>query len=378
VFRTQIVDYNTQLSNYLKDLNALRAQDIQKLDLSRENTLARNTGVKRAWQYEQADVDMGGTGSANWAEAERQEILETGKVSHKVVVDENGNPVLNKSGNPLKDGPHGHHQQNVADHPNQQANPDNIKFYKSEEQHRVEGHGGDYGNETDAPLIDKDQMLKNTNDKRVIVKEGEIAQTKTSIFKNELRGLGIAVAIGLGVGITIGFVVSLAQSGVTPESLKLAAIESAKGGLEAGALAAVSYGVGRTIGEVASKTVGGLLQNLGVTLTENIAKMVNMGVVGGLTIVVFSAYQFIKLKRMGIATRDALIQVGKQALFSLSLLAVSIAAQGIWGGPAGIIVSVSIGIILISYTVITSVHQRQFAERVRIYTIEKCYPEFQI
>ena len=63
-------------------------------------------------------------------------------------------------------------------------------------------------------------------------------------------------------------------------------------------------------------------------------------------------------------------------MFSLSLLAVSIAVQGTWGGPAGIIVSMSIGIIMVSYTVIDSVQQRQFAEKIRVYTIDKCRPTF--
>ena len=204
-------------------------------------------------------------------------------------------------------------------------------------------------------------MLEKTNSKRV--------------FKNELRGLGIAVAIGAGLGITVGFVTTLAQSGVTPDSLKLALAEGAKGGLESGFLAGVGYGIGRTIGEVASKAAAGL-ENIGITITDNISKMINMGVVGALTVVVFSAYQFIKLKRNNVATKDALIQVGKQALFSLSLLAVSIAAQGIWGGAAGIIVSVSVGIIMITYSVADSIHQRHFAEEIRVYTIEKCCPSF--
>ena len=196
-------------------------------------------------------------------------------------------------------------------------------------------------------------MLEKTNSKRV--------------FKNEIRGLGIAVAIGAGLGMTIGFMTTLAQSGVTPDSLKLALAEGAKGGLESGLLAGIGYGIGRTIGELASKTVAGVLENLGVTITDNISKMINMGVVGTLTVVVFSAYQFIKLKWSGVATKDALIQVGKQALFSLSLLAVSIAAQGIWGGATGIIVSVSVGIIMITYSVVDSVHQRHFAEKIRVY-----------
>jgi hypothetical protein len=210
----------------------------------------------------------------------------------------------------------------------------------------------------------------------LIQKNQEISASKKNIVRNELRGLGIAVAIGLGVGVTVGFVVTLAQSGISPESIKLATIEGAKSGAEAGAMAAVGYGIGRTVGEVASKAFSGLLENLGVNITENISKMVNMGVVGALTIVVFSAYQFIKLKSQGVATRDALLQVGKQSLFSLSLLSISIATQGIWGGSAGIIVSLSIGIILISYTVGQSVHQRNFAEKVRVYMIDKCRPSF--
>lgn len=332
--------YNSQLQNFLTDLNQKRAYDASNLDLTKPNSTARSRGVQRAWEYERADVEMGGKGSGEWTEEQLEEIRNTGKVR----------------------GAEGHHQRNVADHPGQQADPDNIKFYKDRQTHLDEGHGGDWHNESDADTIDKNEMLRKTNSKRV--------------WKNELTGLGIAVAIGVGIGMTIGFVTTLAQSGFTPDSIKLALAEGAKAGLESGALSAVGYGIGRTIGEVASQAVAGVLENLGLTITENISKMINMGVVGALTIVVFSAYQFIKLKRRGVATKEALIQVGKQALFSLSLLAVSIAAQGIWGGHIGIIVSVSIGIILISYSVVDLVHQRHFAEKVRIYTIEKCYPQF--
>lgn len=332
--------YNTQLQRFLTDLNQKRASDASSLDLSKPNSNARNRGVQRAWEYERADVEMGGKGSGDWTKEQREEIRETGKVR----------------------GAEGHHQKNVADHPDQQANPDNIKFYKNRQDHLDKGHKGDWQNESDANLIDKNEMLKRTNAKRV--------------WKNEIRGLGIAVAIGAGLGMTIGFVTTLAQSGVAPDSLKLALAEGAKGGLESGLLAGVGYGIGRTIGEVASKAFAGVLENLGITITDNISKMINMGVVGVLTVVVFSVYQFIKLKRHGVATKDALIQIGKQALFSLSLLAVSIAAQGIWGGAAGIIVSVSVGIILITYSVADSVHQRHFAEKIRVYTIEKCYPLF--
>ncbi len=334
--------YNTQLNNYLTKLNSLRASDVQRYDLGSPNQTARNMGVKRAWMYEKADIEMGGSGSANWNTEEKAQILERDTVR----------------------GAEGHHQQNVSDHPEQQANPDNIKFYKTKDEHLQDGHDGNWDNESNKPMMDKNKMLEKTNSKRV--------------FRNELKGLGLAVAIGAGVGLTIGFITTLAQSGVTPDTLKLATVEGLKSGVESGLLSAVGYSIGRTIGEVAFKAVSGMLESVGITITENISKMVNMGVVGGLTIVVFSAYQFVKLKLKGVATKDALIQTGKQALFSLSLLVVSIAAQGIWGGAAGIIVSISIGIIMITYSVTDSVHQRHFAEKIRIYTIEKSYPSFSV
>jgi hypothetical protein len=334
--------YNAQFNGYLIKLNTLRAGDAQRYNLSSPNQAARNMGVKRAWMYEKADIEMGGSGSANWSAEEKAQILKHDSVR----------------------GAEGHHQQNVSDHPEQQANPDNIKFYKTKDEHLQDGHDGNWDNESNKPLTDKNKMLEKSNSKRV--------------FKNELKGLGLAVVIGSAVGLTIGFITTLAQSGITPDTLKLATIEGLKSGAESGILSAAGYGIGRTIGEVASQAISGVLENAGITITENISKMVNMGVVGALTIVVFSTYQFIKLKLKGVATREALIQTGKQALFSLSLLAVSIAAQGIWGVAAGIIVSVSIGVIMITYSVADTVHQRHFAEKIRIYTIEKCYPSFSV
>lgn len=334
--------YNAQLNEYLEKLNKLRADDAQRYTLSSPKQAARNMVVKRAWMYEKADIEMGGSGSANWSAEEKAQILKHDSVR----------------------GAEGHHQQNVSDHPEQQANPDNIKFYKTKDEHLQDGHDGNWDNESNKPMTDKNKMLEKTNSKRV--------------FKNELKGLGLVVAIGFGVGLTIGFITTLAQSGITPDTLKLATIEGLKSGAESGMLSAVGYGIGRTIGEVASQAISGVLKNIGITITENISKMVKMCVVGALTIVVFSIYQFIKLKLKGVATREALIQTGKQALFSLSLLAVSIAAQGIGGVAAGIIVSVSIGVIMITYYVADAVHQRHFAEKIRIYTIEKCYPLFSV
>lgn len=98
---------------------------------------------------------------------------------------------------------------------------------------------------------------------------------------------------------------------------------------------------------------------------------------GGITATgVFSTVQFVKLVCKGESLKAAAIQVGKQALFSLSLLVVSITAQGIFGGPSGIIVSVGVGVIFVTYTIADTVHQRNYSEKLRVYMIEKCKPIF--
>lgn len=341
---------NTEFSGYLDYFQQARVMDASSLDLTQVNQAARSRGVYRAWQYEKADIAMGGNGSAKWTAQEKQDILDN------VDMD---NQLSSRSG---VRGAEGHHQKNVADHPDQQANPDNIKFFRTRKEHLEEGHHGDWHNETDSPMSDKDQMLRDTNDRRVKA--------------NELHGLKMAAIIGVGVGFTIGFAVELAKSGVSPESIKYAVLGGAKAGTESGVLAVAGFSLGRTIGETAANAVEGLLTNVGVQVTQNIAKMCYMGVAGLITVSLFSAYQFIKLKLQGVATKEALIQVGKQALFSLSLIAVSIVAQGIWGGAAGLIVSTSIGVIFITYSIVDAVHQRKFSAYIREYMIEKSKPYF--
>ena len=213
--------------------------------------------------------------------------------------------------------------------------------------------------------VDEDAMDK------VMEDTGIKSKVKTAIKRNEIQGLVCAAAIGAGIGFTIGFAVTLAQSGVTPDSVKYAFVNGEKSGIASGIQSVVGYGIGRTIGQVATNAIEGFLSNAGFEITENISKMCTMGTIGAITIAVFSTVQFVKLIYHGECLKSAAIQVGRQAMFSLSLLAVSIAAQGIWGGPAGIVVSIGSGIIVVSYTIADAVHQRTFTEQCRITTIEE-------
>lgn len=263
-----------------------------------------------------------------------------------------------------------HHETSISFDPDKQSMADNIVPLKTSE-HQNTHYNPDKG------VVDYNHPVEGPEHNRT----GEMAEgNRKRVFRNELQGLGIAAAIGAGIGFTIGFAVTLAQSGVSPDSLRTAMASGAKGGAESGILSAVGYGIGRTIGHTIGQTVAaaitGMLENPGVEIANNITQMCNMGAVGFITITVFSVYQFIKLKLRGTATREALLQVGKQALFSLSLLAISIAVQGLYGGHAGTIVSISIGVILVIYTIGTTAHHRKFEDRLRIYTIEKCKPVF--
>ena len=224
-------------------------------------------------------------------------------------------------------------------------------------------HNGDFRNSTEGKLINRDRRLKDINGKR--------------IFKNELTGIGAAAAIGLGIGFTIGFSIQLAKIGVSPENLKNAVIAGGNVGAESAIMATVGHVVGRTIGELTAKVTEGVFNNFGMVVTDNIMKMCNMASIGVITITVFSIYQFTKLKLAGYSTKECIIRTAKGTLFSLLTLTISIIAQGIWGGAAGVIVSTSIGLICISYTLATTVHDRKLTEAIEVFIINKSMPRLE-
>lgn len=301
---------------------------------------SRGGGVKLAWRYEKADIEMGGNGSANWNKSQKEEIL--------------------TSKNNTVRGAEGHHQKNVAHHPEEQANPDNIKFYKSREEHLKKGHQGNFRNESDASMTNKEAMLKTTNIKRVVY--------------NELKGAGIAAIIGFVTGASIGFIVNIAQNGLTPDSFKIAILNSGKIGLEGAAFGMINHIGTRIIGDTVIRSMTGLLSKFGVTITENITQACNVGIMGSIVIITMSTYNYIQLRRNGHFAKDALYLTGKQALIPLGYLAVTVLIQGAYGGPAALAVSVGIAAITLSYTMYQSYQNKELMAKIHTYTIEKSYP----
>ena len=334
--------FNIQCREFTENLRELsqryNAKVRQAVALDSTYKSSRSQGVKLAWKYEKADVEMGGNGTANWNESQKQEILERGSVR----------------------GAEGHHQRNVAAHPEDQADPDNIKFYKSRKEHLEEGHHGDFHNESDAPPIDKEAKLEHTN--------------RTRVIRNELKGAGIAAVIGFISGASIGFIVTIAQNGISPDSLKDAAINGGKAGLEGAAFGLVNHIGTRLIGDIATNAMTGLLSNFGIEITENITKACNIGVVGSIAIVTFSVYQFVRFKRNGVTTKDALHTVGKSALISVASLGATIVVQAAFGGPAALAVSIGIGAVALSYSMYNVYHDKKLMSKIHCFTINKSYP----
>ena len=169
--------------------------------------------------------------------------------------------------------------------------------------------------------------------------------------------------VGFGFGFTLSFVTELAKAGISSEKVSDAIFSSGQYGLEMGAVSLGTYGIGRGASYA--------MQRAGVDLMTKTGALVNLTAVGVLSIAVISAYQCAKLHMHGDLNEETLSGIGRQGAFSLALLTASIAAQGIWGGPAGLIVSTSFGLLFMAKDAAALVQERKTEEKIRVYTIEQ-------
>lgn len=286
--------YNDGITRLLRLSDKARMLTQQRLAADPNYTLGRGIGVKLAWEYEKLDFKLGGRGSEKWMSPHKEEILTTGKIS----------------------GAEGHHAQNVADHPVEQSNPFNIKFYKNREDHLNKGHGGDFHNESDMPMIDRHKMVKNTKNK--------------SVVKNEFKGAGIAAIIGFGTAATISYIIELSKNGISYETFKNATRTAFINGAIGAGFGTGSYLVYRGIELAADYAI----KKMGIKLSEHALKGVKGSVAGGVLIAGTSVYGYLQLRKEGYSVQDSLIETGKQAAFPTVTLVLSIC-----GGPIGITIS---------------------------------------
>ena len=199
-----------------------------------------------------------------------------------------------------------------------------------------------------------DQVLEDT---------GISERVRTTKLRNELTGLGMVAAMGLGMGFTMSLVSGLARVGLDSEKISDVVFDSLTAGTESGTIAAVTYAAGRGTTH--------LMESVGLNLMPSAGYIANFATVGVLSTSIICIYQFTKLKLNGASTDEALNITGRTSMSSMTMLVVSLAAQGIWGGPAGIIVSTGAGLALLIMDAGKTVHARKLETRLREYSIEE-------
>lgn len=250
--------------------------------------------------------------------------------------------------------PEYHHRQSISSDPQKQSQTDNVDILDTT------AHDHKHVD----PETGKINYKKPVNEEPLNRTGDMIKGNKARVLRNELTGLGLAAAIGLGTGVTMSLVSGLARVGLDSGRIGDVVFDSLAAGTESGTIAAVTYTAGRGATH--------LMEAAGLDILSASGRMMNFAAIGLLSTSIVCVYRFTKLKLGGAATDEALALTGRTALSSAAMLAVSLAAQGIWGGPAGIIVSTGAGLAILVVDTGKTVHDRRLEERLREYSIEEC------
>jgi hypothetical protein len=109
-----------------------KAADATVAYTKKELKAARQRAVRQAWKDERALINAGQRGTRDWSDAERAELLRTGKVKGYV----------------------GHHINSVKGHEEMAGDPNNITFLTPAE-HQARHPGGNWRNPTTGELLDR-------------------------------------------------------------------------------------------------------------------------------------------------------------------------------------------------------------------------------
>lgn len=287
----------------------------------------RDAGVRTAWRYERESIKLGGRGSENWTRAERAQILQRKTL----------------------EGAQGHHLMNVHDHPDFMTEASNIKFYRTRDEHRIKGHGGDFHNESDMPFIDKDLML--------------IKDFNRGMLKREMFAAGTAAIAGFTVSASITLMIELANNGLTVENFKESLQTASIEGLKGASCGVLYYGGFRLGGEAIERAIP--LMHLGPRAAKLIKTQgAKMAILGGAIIVADSIWQTTKDINNGEDITVALQNTAKKQALPVALLALTVC-----NAPAGLIASIG----SIGYSVFTGYREQQTLEKVHIHQMDFLY-----
>lgn len=298
----------------------------QRLAADPNYNLGRGIAVRLAWQYEKLDLQLGGRGSEKWMYPNKDEILTIGKVT----------------------GAEGHHPKNVANHPEEQSNPNNIKFFKNRSDHLHEGHGGDFHNETDGQMIDRQLMVTKTKN--------------MSVLKNEMRGAGLSAIIGFSTVASMSFIIELSQAGISYEKVKDASLNAMRSGAVGAEFALGSYFIYRS----AEAATNYILDNSAINLSGKVLKGVKGGIPGGVLILGTSTYNYIQMRNEGYSVQDSLTEAGKQAAIPTAILVACIYSPD----PVSKVIGLASSAVYMLYFLIDGLLEQGFSEDLKKFQLE--------
>lgn len=328
-------------ANFIQKMNWERAIDashtVLGLGVNPNFEGERSKAVRGAWQYERERIRRGFKTTRPFSDEQKKHIAQFGKLR--------GSEGYSEATV--------HHKQNVHDHPLEQANPDNTQICITTKEH-LEAHNGNFRNETNA------RFKKDWQNKDII------KQTEKRIDRAEMKTLGIVAVISFVTASSITLVVELYKNGNNPESLKKAKRDALESGVEALGITFITYAIAQKILEPATEKISSLLIKLGFNISE---KAVQTSIIGTIVILISSTYTYFKLRANGYKPRQALIEVGKQAITSVLLLIAEVWIINISGGTAGIIFSVICTLAIMGYTIYSIHVDKELRQRI-VYAIE--------
>ena len=333
---------NTYLNERLDFLHT-KASEIQSgLDLTQVNSKEKH--LDNVWN-EAEDVKMGGHGSieGGWTEDEIKELPDR--------VDKNIGGVA---------GAEGHHQKNAASHPEHQANPNNIKFFRTRDLHKEIGHRGDWKNETDDPFIDKDQMLKDT--------------TKNNNLKAEIVNIKMVVYMAAGVGFAIGTAVTLALEGISFKTIQKGIICGSKQAIRSTAFSLVGYGIGRIVGDRFTNVVLKQLVTHGLQLSPATSILLNQTISGVVVTTLFLSVTYIKLRLSGFSPSIAIQRLGPVAAMSFVGLVLSSIVSYFFNKPGAIIFGMLWSAGQVWYIKYQDNHRKETIRKLEYFRLEHSMP----
>lgn len=210
----------------------------------------------------------------------------------------------------------------------------------------------------DTGVLAKAEKAVNRNTADVERKKCTIKKLQSARAWGEIKGAAAAAGMAALTNAGTTVAATLIRQGVSGETLKTAMINGLQSGVEGGVISLGVYGITRTAGASLYHAAAIRFADAGVQLGANIADGVCVGIMGAVATAAVSAYTFVKIKKQGATTGEALRIAGKNAAVSMGVTAAAGITTLAFGAFAGAALSAAISIGMIAFGIVQNVWGR--------------------